>query len=88
MSNQLSNQLTTISTKAVFVVEAFMDRFNEARRALVEDDRGLTSTEWALLVAGAAAIAMSIVVVIRQVTQDTGNGLQDNVDNLNTNATF
>lgn len=84
----MSKQLTTISTKAVFAAQAFMDRFNEARRTLADDERGLTSTEWALLVAGAAAIAMSIVVVIRQVTQDTGNGLQGNVDNLNTNATF
>lgn len=84
----MNNHLTTTGARLQFAIQAGVTRLADIRRTLHEDERGLTSTEWALLVAGAAAIAMSLVIVIRQVTQDTANGLETNVNNLNTNSTF
>jgi hypothetical protein len=39
------------------------------------DDSALTTTEWALLVAGVAAIAIAVVAIIRATTEDIANNI-------------
>jgi hypothetical protein len=39
------------------------------------DQRGLTTTEWALLVAGVAAIAIAVVAIVRATTEDIANNI-------------
>lgn len=39
------------------------------------DERGLTTTEWALLVAGVAAIAIAVVAIVRSTTEDIANNI-------------
>lgn len=41
----------------------------------VGNDRGLTTTEWALLVAGVAAIAIAVVAIVRATTEDIANNI-------------
>ena len=53
------------------------------RRKLRDDDRGLTTTEWALLVAGVAALAIVVVSVVRNLTSDVTGKIPTDV-NVNT----
>jgi len=53
-------------------------------RKLRSDERGLTTTEWALLVAGVAALAIVVVSVVRNLTSETANKIPVNV-NVDTN---
>jgi len=43
------------------------------REKLQRDENGLTTTEWALLVAGVAALAIVVVAVVRNLTSDVAN---------------
>lgn len=53
------------------------------RAKLRDDERGLTTTEWALLVAGVAALAIVVVSVVRNLTSETAAKIPTNV-NVNT----
>ena len=53
------------------------------REKLRGDERGLTTTEWALLVAGVAALAIVVVSVVRNLTSETANRIPTDV-NVNT----
>ncbi len=58
---------------------------SDIRVNLRDDERGLTTTEWALLVAGVAALAIVVVAVVRNLTADVTKKIPDNVDvNLGT----
>ena len=50
------------------------DRLHAARR----DERGLTTTEWALLTAGAAAIAIIVIAIVKAKASDIGNNIPTN----------
>ena len=50
------------------------------RRKLRGDERGLTTTEWALLVAGVAALAIVVVSVVRNLTSETANKISTDVN--------
>ncbi|MCY3806550.1 MAG: hypothetical protein OXG55_08835 [bacterium] len=50
------------------------------RRKLRSDERGLTTTEWALLVAGVAALAIVVVSVVRNLTAETANKIPTDVN--------
>jgi hypothetical protein len=47
------------------------DRLDAAR----SDERGLTTTEWALLTAGAAAIAIIVIAIVKAKASDAGNNI-------------
>jgi Flp pilus assembly pilin Flp len=47
------------------------DRLDAART----DERGLTTTEWALLTAGAAAIAIIVIAIVKAKASDAGNNI-------------
>ena len=53
---------------------------SDVRVRLRDDERGLTTTEWALLVAGVAALAIVVVAVVRNLTADVTKKIPDNVD--------
>ncbi len=53
---------------------------SDVRARLRDDERGLTTTEWALLVAGVAALAIVVVAVVRNLTADVTKKIPDNVD--------
>lgn len=44
------------------------------------DERGLTTTEWALLVAGVAALAIVVVSVVRNLTSEVANEIPTDVN--------
>lgn len=50
---------------------------SQADRVLTRarDEAGLTTTEWALLVAGVAAIAIAVVAIVRATTEDIANNI-------------
>ena len=50
------------------------------RARLRDDERGLTTTEWALLVAGVAALAIVVVSVVRNLTSDVAGDIPTNVN--------
>ena len=50
------------------------------RAKLRDDERGLTTTEWALLVAGVAALAIVVVSVVRNLTSETASKIPVNVN--------
>ncbi len=50
------------------------------RAKLHDDERGLTTTEWALLVAGVAALAIVVVSVVRNLTSEVANEIPTNVN--------
>lgn len=50
------------------------------RTKLHDDERGLTTTEWALLVAGVAALAIVVVSVVRNLTSEVANDIPTNVN--------
>ena len=50
------------------------------RTKLRDDERGLTTTEWALLVAGVAALAIVVVSVVRNLTSDVAGDIPTNVN--------
>ena len=50
------------------------------RARLHDDERGLTTTEWALLVAGVAALAIVVVSVVRNLTSEVANEIPTNVN--------
>ena len=73
-----------------FLLVAFWqisDSFKGAARKLRKRDEALTTTEWALLVAGAAAIAIAVVAVVRRETGDAVNRIKTEVDVSETLAT-
>lgn len=50
------------------------------REKLRDDARGLTTTEWALLVAGVAALAIVVVSVVRNLTSEVTEKIPTNVN--------
>ena len=58
---------------------------SNVRARLGDDERGLTTTEWALLVAGVAALAIVVVSVVRNLTSDVAGEIPTNV-NVGTDA--
>ena len=60
------------------------DSFRGAARKLCNRNEALTTTEWALLVAGAAAIAIAVVAVVRRETGDAVNRIDTGVDTSKT----
>ena len=70
-----------------FLLVAFWqisDSFKGAARKLRKRDEALTTTEWALLVAGAAAIAIAVVAVVRRETGDAVKQIDTKVDTSKT----
>ena len=55
-------------------------KFQGAATKLRRNEQALTSTEWALLVAGAAAIAIAVVAVVRGSTTTAIKKIPTNVD--------
>ena len=55
----------------VTLTVAVHDRVDAARR----DECGLTTTEWALLTAGAAAIAIVVIAIVKAKAQSVGNNI-------------
>ncbi len=53
---------------------------SNVRARLHDDERGLTTTEWALLVAGVAALAIVVVSVVRNLTSDVAGEIPTNVN--------
>lgn len=56
------------------------DSFKVAAHKLRNRNEALTTTEWALLVAGAAAIAIAVVAVVRNRTSDAVNRIGTTVN--------
>ena len=56
------------------------DTASSIRAKLRDDERGLTTTEWALLVAGVAALAIVVVSVVRNLTSETASKIPTNVN--------
>ena len=50
------------------------------RAKLRDDERGLTTTEWALLVAGVAALAIVVVSVVRNLTSEVASEIPTDVN--------
>lgn len=50
------------------------------RAKLHDDQRGLTTTEWALLVAGVAALAIVVVSVVRNLTSEVASEIPTEVN--------
>lgn len=69
-----------ISCSLLVAYWQFCDSFKVAARKLRNRDQALTTTEWALLVAGAAAIAIAVVAVVRRETGDAVNRIKTDVD--------
>ena len=65
------NDVTRIATMAWLWATARSDQLR--RRSC--DERALTTTEWALLVAGVAAIAIAVVAIVRATTEDIANSI-------------
>ncbi len=53
---------------------------SDIRAKMRDDQQGLTTTEWALLVAGVAALAIVVVAVVRSLTADVTKKIPDNVN--------
>lgn len=69
--------MNEISTKIyLWVTLTALDMHTKLRN----DERGLTTTEWALLVAGVAALAIIVVAVVRSFTADVTKKIPDNVN--------
>lgn len=66
-------------------VRRLVARVQQIQQTLREDERGLTSTEWALLVAGAAAMAIAVVAAVRAATSTSTGKIKGGV---NVNTTF
>lgn len=65
-----------------FLLTAYWELADSARDAaskLRNRDEALTTTEWALLAAGAAAIAIAVVAVVRNRTDDAVHKIGTNV---------
>ncbi len=56
---------------------------SDIKEKLRHDQRGLTTTEWALLVAGVAALAIVVVSVVRNLTSGVASKIPHEV-NVNT----
>lgn len=56
------------------------DSFKVAAHKLRNRNEALTTTEWALLVAGAAAIAIAVVAVVRRETGEAVKKIDVDVD--------
>lgn len=76
-----------ISCSLLVAYWQFCDSFKVAARKLRNRDQALTTTEWALLVAGAAAIAIAVVAVVRRETGDAVKKINVNVDTSTTLTT-
>lgn len=76
-----------ISCSLLVAYWQFCDSFKVAARKLRNRDEALTTTEWALLVAGAAAIAIAVVAVVRRETGDAVKKINVNVDTSTTLTT-
>lgn len=69
-----------ISCSLLVAYWQFCDSFKVAARKLRNRDEALTTTEWALLVAGAAAIAIAVVAVVRRETGEAVNKIDTTVN--------
>lgn len=69
-----------ISCSLLVAYWQFCDSFKVAARKLRNRDQALTTTEWALLVAGAAAIAIAVVAVVRRETGEAVNKIDTTVN--------
>ena len=72
-----------------FLVTAYWELADSARDAaskLRNRNEALTTTEWALLAAGAAAIAIAVVAVVRNRTSDAVHKIGTNVKTATTFA--
>lgn len=69
-----------ISCSLLVAFWQFCDSFKVAARKLRNRDEALTTTEWALLVAGAAAIAIAVVAVVRRETGEAVNKIDTTVN--------
>lgn len=81
----MNKQFLKASIAATVLVATARARFDEARRAVLDDERGASTVEYVLLVAGAAAIAIAVVVAVRAAAKDASDAIPTNVD---TSTTF
>ena len=72
--------ILTLSTTLWLLCSQATGKFQGAVFKLRRNEQALTSTEWALLVAGAAAIAIAVVAVVRGATTDAIDRVPTNVD--------
>lgn len=68
--------LLTLSISLWSLANSLADRTHRAASKLRHDRQALTTTEWALLVAGAAAIAIAVVAVVRTQTNKATNSIE------------
>lgn len=77
--------LLTLSLSLWSLAFTLADQTRRAASKLRHDRQALTTTEWALLVAGAAAIAIAVVAVVRTQTDTATDSIKVNV---NTSQSF
>jgi len=76
----MNKQFLKASIAVTVLVVAARARFDEAREAVLDDDRGASTVEYVLLVAGAAAIAIAVVVAVRAAAKGAADSIPTNVD--------
>jgi len=59
-----------------------MGKTRAAAEKLIRRQEALTTTEWALLVAGAAAIAIAVVAVVRSNTKTATDNIKTDVNTV------
>ena len=72
--------ILALSTTLLLFCSQAAGKFQGAATKLRRNEQALTSTEWALLVAGAAAIAIAVVAVVRGATTDAIDRVPTNVE--------
>ncbi len=77
--------LLTLSLSLWSLAFSLAGQTRRAASKLRHDRRALTTTEWALLVAGAAAIAIAVVAVVRNQTKAATDSIEVDV---NTSQSF
>lgn len=77
--------LLTVSISLWLLATQLMGKTRDAAEKLFRRQEALTTTEWALLVAGAAAIAIAVVAVVRGNTDKAAEKIKVGVD---TSPTF
>jgi len=76
--------LLTLSIALWAITTQIMGKAHDAVEKLRRRQEGLTTTEWALLVAGAAAIAIAVVAVVRTNTNSATDSIKTDVNTVQT----
>jgi len=74
--------LLTVSISLWLLAAQLMGKTRAAAEKLIRRQEALTTTEWALLVAGAAAIAIAVVAVVRSNTKTATDNIKTDVNTV------